>query len=342
MLGYKRRWEVKANEEDVALVLEYRELHLPHLHKRARDLNGVGALTIVDGLLAYGWTSAEIKSSPTIFIKRVREQLDENLQIRMTQDGIPATQSLDVDREPERKQCRKRNRPNPRTFLYGGQTTEICLSPDVIGDDQPRRPSPFTRSSVDTVTGGIVSNATRELPCPDQVINTPNSFWGASGSLPSSSVLVSISETADPPSFLTDQHLMECLNTSGSLPSAPELYMSSEMLNSGIFMADQHLMNFLDTSGGLPSALDMSHEILESESFMTDQHLIGFLNTSSILPSAPELVMSQATSDPGTFMTDEHLIEILNTSGYLLDDLESDMIPKTTNPNMDQWTGFLN
>jgi hypothetical protein len=81
---------VKANEEDVKLVLEYREAHLPKLHERAKALNGVGARTIVDGLLEYGWTSAEVTLSPTPFLKLVKKYLDQNLMIT-TQDEVSAT-----------------------------------------------------------------------------------------------------------------------------------------------------------------------------------------------------------------------------------------------------------
>jgi len=49
----------------VELALDYRKTRLPELEQRAAALNAIGARTIVRGLLAYGWTFAEVSSSPT-------------------------------------------------------------------------------------------------------------------------------------------------------------------------------------------------------------------------------------------------------------------------------------
>jgi len=56
---------VKASEAEVELALDYRKTRLPELEQRAAALNAIGARTIVRGLLAYGWTFAEVSSSPT-------------------------------------------------------------------------------------------------------------------------------------------------------------------------------------------------------------------------------------------------------------------------------------
>ncbi|XMA20323.1 hypothetical protein WAI453_013114 [Rhynchosporium graminicola] len=84
-------WEVNTNKEDVCLALEYIQIHLPELHYTLISLNGVGARTMVQGLLAYRWTVEEIKSSPILFMKAIRKHLDENLTIPMTERVVPAS-----------------------------------------------------------------------------------------------------------------------------------------------------------------------------------------------------------------------------------------------------------
>ena len=82
---------MKTNKEDVSLVLDYIQKHIPELYDTLISLNGVGARTMVNGLLAYGWTEEEIKSSPIPFMKAVRKHLDENL-MPLTEGEVPATQ----------------------------------------------------------------------------------------------------------------------------------------------------------------------------------------------------------------------------------------------------------
>lgn len=90
-VSLQRSWE-RANQNDIDLVLEYRKSQLPELYARSQELNGLGARTIVNGLLEYGWTSTEITSSPSPFLKLVRKYLDENLQIPASQDEASTIQ----------------------------------------------------------------------------------------------------------------------------------------------------------------------------------------------------------------------------------------------------------
>tara|TARA_R110002060_G_scaffold46665_4_gene57803 strand:- start:1415 stop:2311 length:897 start_codon:yes stop_codon:yes gene_type:complete len=100
---------VNTNKGDVGLVLGYIEKHLPDLYHTLTSMNGVGARTIVNGLLAYGWTEEEVKSSPIPFMKAVRKYLDENLMIPPTEGVDPTTQKPDTTNQSSKKRAGDEN-----------------------------------------------------------------------------------------------------------------------------------------------------------------------------------------------------------------------------------------
>ena len=118
---------MKSNKKDVELVLEYRKTQLPSLHERAKALNPIAARTIMVGLLEYGWTLEEINSSPTLFIRLIKKELDETqtLTVLAAQTRISATYHPDnVNRISKKRRanrlhisgrCRdwKRNKSSP-------------------------------------------------------------------------------------------------------------------------------------------------------------------------------------------------------------------------------------
>ncbi|KAH7370300.1 hypothetical protein BKA65DRAFT_14162 [Rhexocercosporidium sp. MPI-PUGE-AT-0058] len=122
-------WEVNTNKEDVGLVLEYIRIHLPRLYDTLIELNGVGARTMVKGLLAYGWTVEEVKSSPVPFMKAVRKHLDENLMIPMTEGVVPATQhpyttNLSSKRKADKDHAHKFYTSNQSSSAFDDHTAE--------------------------------------------------------------------------------------------------------------------------------------------------------------------------------------------------------------------------
>ena len=214
-LHLQRRWEVKASEAEVELALDYRKTRLPELEQRAAALNAIGARTIVRGLLAYGWTFAEVSSSPTPLLKVVRAHLDENLEIPASLDG---SESPDSSSQTDCKNNGRTVESKKRPFRTHQSVDETCIQRRKMHSStssQIRRiPEEVNKCSIGTGSAGQNDSLVDEdlMRLLDSSGSLPN--WESSQDLTEcpASVGQSSGEETD------DQDWMQLLNTSGDLP----------------------------------------------------------------------------------------------------------------------------
>ncbi|KAG9240522.1 hypothetical protein BJ878DRAFT_483775 [Calycina marina] len=241
--GSSSGWEVKAYEEDVDLALEYRKTRLPELEQRAAALNAIGARTIVCGLLAYGWTFAEVSSSPIPFLKLVRAHLDEILEIPTSLDGSESPDS------PSQTDCKNNGRTVDKDFA------SIC---DQSSGDLESKKRPFrTHRSADEIcllpADSVIRKKCRKThsPTSSQIRPTPEEVNKCSIGAGS----------ADQNDFRIDEDWMRLLDSSGSLPCWERIQDPTECPASSVGQSfgeetdDQDWIQLLNASGDLPDPL---------------------------------------------------------------------------------------
>ncbi len=54
------RWERRLHEDDISVLIRFRKEKFPEVDRHFRDLDFLSARTILDGLVAYGWTYVEL------------------------------------------------------------------------------------------------------------------------------------------------------------------------------------------------------------------------------------------------------------------------------------------
>jgi len=265
-LHLQRRWEVKASEADVDLALEYRKNRLPELEERAAALNAIGARTIVCGLLAYGWTFAEVSSSPTRFLKVVRAHLDEDLEIRASLDGSESTDS------PSQTDCKNNGRIVDKDFA------SIC---DHSSGDLESKKRPFrTHQSADE-TCLLPADTVIQKQCRKMHSSTSSQIRPIPEEVNKCSIGT---ESAGQNDFLVDEDWMRLLDSSGSLPiwessQDPTECPASVGQSFGEEADDQDWMQLLNASGDLPDPLSF-----DSRSATVDPR---FLGTEATVPDKP-------------------------------------------------------
>ncbi|CZT07024.1 uncharacterized protein RAG0_12614 [Rhynchosporium agropyri] len=283
-------WEVNTNKGDVRLALEYVQIHLPELHHTLISLNGVGARTIVQGLLAYGWTVEEIKSSPIPFMKEVRKHLDENLTIPMTERLVPASQHTYTTNQSSKKRVSdevctgKTEEDHAHKFHTSNQSSFAC-------NDRIAETSPLGDFGIEHHCSGIASTTSLAGDIPDDVTRRIDSGMAST----SRSCVDSFESWRQVVS--TDPRMTSSLCTVDCLPISLEQDPSRKSVST----IDPNMTCTLGAGGGLPSSLETSpiweRPLTINPSLLTiDPSMTSSLGAVDYLPLWSEIQVERGSS----------------------------------------------
>ncbi|PVH68251.1 hypothetical protein DL98DRAFT_632938 [Cadophora sp. DSE1049] len=207
----RRDWETKASQDDIDLALEYRETRLPDLEQRAKSLNGIGARTIVCGLLECGWTSAEVLSSPTLFLQLVRKHLDKKLEIPTSLDG---SESLD---SPSQTDCNNDGRTVDKDF----ESSKCDRSSERL--ESKKRPLRTYRSSDKTCllpADSVVHKKCRNMHSSPPARSGPSNTVASTRSEEVTELSMDAGSAGQKSDYLIDEDWMRLLDSPGRLPGS--------------------------------------------------------------------------------------------------------------------------
>jgi len=309
---------VNTNKGDVGLVLGYIEKHLPDLYHTLTSMNGVGARTIVNGLLAYGWTEEEIKSSPILFMEAVRKHLDENL-MPLTEGEVPATQHPYTTNQSSKKRagdeiCIRRTGEDHAHTIHPSKKRagdEICIRR--TGEDHAHTIHPSNQSS------SAFDDHTAETSPPDD--------FGVEHHCPGSA---SISSPAgDIPDDVTTRHieddsmdpwmadtLRSCVDSYESWLLANNLQRSNSSLSGQrqVVSMDPRMPSSLCALDCLPSSLEQ--EPSRERVSTIDPNMTSTLGAVGRLPSSLEPSSRVLTVNPNVLTVDPYMTNSLDAVGY--------------------------
>ncbi len=132
------------SKADVTIFLKSTVTILPECAKRAKSLDQIAACAIFDGLLAYGWTWAELLPKPTLLIVVAIKYLDHKT---LEEYGVPTIQYSRINLADANRYSKKKHRSdigtdgmkhkrthklyssNQGSFGSSNQTAYACLAP---------------------------------------------------------------------------------------------------------------------------------------------------------------------------------------------------------------------
>jgi len=309
---------VNTNKKDVSLVLDYIQKHIPKLYGTLISLNGVGARTMVNGLLAYGWTEEEIKSSPILFMEAVRKHLDENL-MPLTEGEVPATQHPYTTNQSSKKRagdeiCIRRTGEDHAHTIHPSKKRagdEICIRR--TGEDHAHTIHPSNQSS------SAFDDHTAETSPPDD--------FGVEHHCPGSA---SISSPAgDIPDDVTSRHVEDdnidpwmtrtlgsCENSYRSwlLANSFQRSISSGSGQRQVVSMDPRMPSSLRALDYLPSSLEQ--EPSRERVSTIDPNMTSTLGAVGRLPSSLEPSSRVLTVNPNVLTVDPYMTNSLDAVGY--------------------------
>ncbi|KAF8846828.1 hypothetical protein BDZ45DRAFT_755567 [Acephala macrosclerotiorum] len=356
-------WEVKASTKDIDLVHEYKKTHLPMLHDRSIALNPVAALTFVNGLREYGWTTDEVLSCKTPLLIAVRKHLDGNLMISRSENPDNGDQS-----------SRKRGsddiyvdgtEPNPEEARssFAFQEAEACLPRGSISIEDERSESCNSVSTGSNSSNEVISH---ELEHPDDGITASI----ATGHIESHGVGVGVGGVGvdGGPLMADDLGNSIELQIRYSNPDNPKSRGQTGGLSTS-FAPDSTRQNStrqaqvvidpeVTNHWAIPSYLpdDFGQDparhtsVPQTQQATVDPRMMAYLNTSSYLPDDFDQDPARHTSVSQTQQAtvDPRMIAYLNMSSYLPDDFDQDparhtLIPQTQQATVDpRMMAYLN
>ncbi|KAA8615585.1 hypothetical protein PtrSN002B_000534 [Pyrenophora tritici-repentis] len=84
-------WERKLSSSDISLIIEFLKIETPDLFDEIKSYDESAARALLDGFIAYGWTSEEIMSSRSSLFHKLREYVNlEDLLHDSTSGALPA------------------------------------------------------------------------------------------------------------------------------------------------------------------------------------------------------------------------------------------------------------